>query len=297
MNELVEEFFGHVNVRGMNWCLVDLSRDSGFQVRHGECAHIHLVLEGRVRLGDGNGRSVNLSEGEATIRMPGDVHELRSGASRTMRPIDQLAKPTASDTPALVAIGVGQRACRLLSGRLRIDWPGGNRPPYLPRGLSLNTGDLGLVIGRLVRAPSTAGAAAVLDSAAGLLLIAALRQRLRDLDAWLSSFPDPVLRASVLIEKFPFLSWSVGVLADRVGLDRSRFTADFLARTGKTPMHALAEERMKYAVQFLRDTDLKIGEVGERIGYQSQSAFVRQFTKHFHVTPSGLRKQAMCRIQ
>jgi transcriptional regulator GlxA family with amidase domain len=185
----------------------------------------------------------------------------------------------------------------VLSGRLRIDWPRGNQPPHLPSGLSFRTHDLGIDIGKLCPLPAMAGTSAVLDAAAALLLIAALRKQLHDLDKWLLGFRDPVSRASVLIEKFPFAAWSVRALADRVGMDQSSLKTDFVAQTGKTPMHALAEERMKYAIQFLRDTNLKIGEVGERIGYHSQSAFVREFTKHFRVTPSRLRKEATCRIQ
>lgn len=297
MNWPIDEFLGLIDVRGVSWCVIDMSTNSAFRIPHGAFAYIHLVVEGRVRLTGASGQPLDLATGDVAIQISGDMHKIRCGMARTTRIVEELASDVRKDVPLVAEIGEGQRSGRLLSGRLKILWPGGYQPARLPGTLTLRADDVGIDVAKLPGFLSAAGATAMLNRAAGLLFVQAFRATpyCRAHLQW--NLRDPIVRAKVLIEKHPFTDWSVRALADRVGMGRSNFAARFVAQTGKTPIGALIEERMKYAETFLRDTDLKISEVGEKVGYHSEAAFVRQFTRHFRITPSKLRKQALSRVQ
>ena len=73
-------------------------------------------------------------------------------------------------------------------------------------------------------------------------------------------------------------------------MGRSSFAARFVKELGRTPIKALTEERMKHAANFLKETDLKITEISERVGYRSEAAFIRRFTSHFGISPGKMRR-------
>lgn len=52
----------------------------------------------------------------------------------------------------------------------------------------------------------------------------------------------------------------------------------------------IKEHRMELAAQLLRETDLTIAEIGQRIGYKSQSRFSSAFKAYFKVLPKEYRK-------
>ena len=103
---------------------------------------------------------------------------------------------------------------------------------------------------------------------------------------------DPIARAQVLIEKHPFQPWTVDALAKKVGMGRSNFAARFANEVGMTPIDSLTLVRMQVAEEFLRNTELKVAEISERIGYRSEGAFIRRFTTHFGITPGKFRRLA-----
>ena len=49
---------------------------------------------------------------------------------------------------------------------------------------------------------------------------------------------------------------------------------------------------MEQAAELLRKGNLKIAEISELVGYGSEAAFSRRFTRHFGISPSQLREAA-----
>lgn len=294
---LLTEFLDRIDIQGQTWCLIDMGDCSGFRVSHGRQVYIHAVLEGRVRLTGSIGEPMDLLPGDVAVLVSGDTHKLRSGRGHTAEIIEELGLSDVGDRPSHVKVGIGASACRLLSGRLEISWPGGYQPVRFPNTLRVSASDLGLDLVKLADQASSAGSLALFDRAAAFLFVEGLRSHPYCRAQFRWNLQDPVARAMVLIEKHPFSAWSVRSLADRVGMGRSNFAARFTSQIGKTPINALTEERMKYAQQFLRDTDLKIPEIGELVGYRSEAAFVRRFTKHFKITPGKLRRADAVRVQ
>jgi AraC-like DNA-binding protein len=80
-------------------------------------------------------------------------------------------------------------------------------------------------------------------------------------------------------------------LARLSGLSAARFHARFQQQTGQTPMDYVRNRRLQLAMQLLRDTGLPVGEVAQRVGYSSQSAFTAALARHFGTTPRQLRAQ------
>jgi AraC-like DNA-binding protein len=79
-------------------------------------------------------------------------------------------------------------------------------------------------------------------------------------------------------------------LAAKACLGISRFNQLFASEMGTSPALYLQRRRLERAQDLLRLTDLAIGEVAARVGYQSQAAFSQRFIKVLGQTPSAWRR-------
>ena len=80
--------------------------------------------------------------------------------------------------------------------------------------------------------------------------------------------------------------WTVAQLGKVAGLSRSAFFDRFSRTVGVPPMEYLLAWRMAVASDMLRGTELRIGEVAERVGYGSASTFSTAFSRHVGEPPS-----------
>ncbi len=84
----------------------------------------------------------------------------------------------------------------------------------------------------------------------------------------------------------------VADLARIANLSVARLHARFMAECGQTPMDYLRSRRLHMALGLLRETSLPIGEVAERVGYASHSAFSAAMLREFGASPGALRRTA-----
>ncbi|MBZ9536733.1 helix-turn-helix transcriptional regulator [Cytobacillus oceanisediminis] len=84
--------------------------------------------------------------------------------------------------------------------------------------------------------------------------------------------------------------WSNQQLSKIVNLNEDYMTRLFKRVTGTTPNKFLQDIRHKKAKQFLRETDLSIEEIGEKIGYSNIHYFSRLFKKWEGISPLSYRK-------
>ena len=94
------------------------------------------------------------------------------------------------------------------------------------------------------------------------------------------------------IERHAAHPLQVADLARIAGLSVARLHARFMAECGQTPMDYIRRHRLHMALGLLRRTPLPIGEIAERIGYTSQSAFAAAMLRAFGASPSALRRNA-----
>jgi AraC-like DNA-binding protein len=99
-------------------------------------------------------------------------------------------------------------------------------------------------------------------------------------------------KAVCILQETPRGDWSVGSLASVVGLSRRSFTRRFATELGEAPGEHLTRRRMELATHLLRTTDLDVGEVARRVGYESGAAFCRAFKRRHGVSPNRFRKSA-----
>ena len=79
---------------------------------------------------------------------------------------------------------------------------------------------------------------------------------------------------------------SVKQLAKTAALSRSAFFLRFTQQVGVAPKEYLLSWRMEIAKDLLRQDDLTISEIADRVGYKSASAFSLAFRKHVGTSPS-----------
>ena len=91
------------------------------------------------------------------------------------------------------------------------------------------------------------------------------------------------------IHAAPSKDWTVPTLARHVSLSPSRFAARFRETTGLTVMSYVARWRANVACRLLWDTDMRLGEIANRVGYDSLPAFSRAFKTQLGVPPAAWR--------
>lgn len=88
----------------------------------------------------------------------------------------------------------------------------------------------------------------------------------------------------------PAAPWSMAQLAREAAMSRSAFFDRFSRTVGLTPMDYLQTWRMAMAKQLLRQRELPIAEIAERVGYSSVSAFGVAFTRLVGMPPGRYGK-------
>lgn len=82
-------------------------------------------------------------------------------------------------------------------------------------------------------------------------------------------------------------------IARQCGLNRSKLSRGFRELYQCSVSEALAERRLDEARLQLISTDLPIGLIGYRSGYQNNASFSRAFCRRFGIPPSNFRAQGM----
>jgi AraC-like DNA-binding protein len=286
------EYLNMIELRSQTWCVLQLSENEGLQVPHTDAVLFYAVLDGTARLSLGRDDTTQLNAGDIAIVTSGDGHALRGHPDAAVSSIDFLTNGGYVDTPITVALGSGPIVAQILCGRLKARWPGTRRPVGLPNMLATSRSGCPVDVGRIVQSAQGRGGSATLTRMATLIFTESFRNHPASAAIFrISGMREPVAEAIQIIQKHPFQNWTVALLARKVGMGRSSFATRFVADVGKTPMALVTEERMKLASAMLEQTDLKIADIADRIGYRSESAFSHRFAAHFGSTPGELRSR------
>ncbi|PNG27072.1 AraC family transcriptional regulator [Methylocella silvestris] len=133
------------------------------------------------------------------------------------------------------------------------------------------------------------GAALMISRIIDLLVIRALRSWVHkgQKAGWLGGLTDArIARSLKAIHEKPMQRWSVNTLASLVGMSRSSFCDRFTALVGRSPLRYQNESRLALARDMLAKRDARVGEIGLRIGYESEAAFSRAYKQLFGHSPS-----------
>jgi AraC-like DNA-binding protein len=121
-----------------------------------------------------------------------------------------------------------------------------------------------------------------------LVVIRALRTwvQLGQSSGWLGGLSDArIARSLKAIHEEPMQRWSIDALASSAGMSRSSFCERFTALVGRSPLRYQNEWRLRLAREMLAKRDARVGEIGLRIGYESEAAFSRAYKEFFGHSP------------
>jgi AraC-like DNA-binding protein len=299
-------------VRGAIAATVNAAEPWGLALDAVPGAAFHAITDGTAWLG------VHGSPGardEAGIRlMPGDIvllpsgtaHILASAPGAATQPWDDRAAEQARAAGGEITVGTGTIQTRILCASYHQD-PAVTLPllTLLPEVLHVpasraNPGlDTTLHLLAQELAQPQPGAAAVLNRLVDILLVQVLRIWLTasasqaSPASWLTALTDPVAGpALATLHAQPGQSWTVGSLAASTGVSSATLARRFTAKVGQAPAAYLTRWRMDLAAKRLRDTDDTVGVIARSLGYTSEYAFNRAFTRHRGTPPGRYRTQA-----
>ena len=259
-------------------------------------ASFHAVVAGTCWVSFDGAPARLLGPGDLTLLPTGVRHELRSEPGLPLRRFDDDLKRTLIQS----------------NGELVIEGPGA-RTRILCAGYSYDTDTAHPVLGLLptvLHVPTTqpelgpwlrslldllahethdttatgSGTAAVrlLD----LLLIHVVRAWLRTAPdepphpSWLHGLRDPVTaRTLAALHEQPGRDWTVESLARAVNVSRATLARRFTRHVGEAPLSYLTRWRIELAARRLRDTTLPAATIAREVGYTSEYAFNRAFTR------------------
>jgi AraC-like DNA-binding protein len=102
-----------------------------------------------------------------------------------------------------------------------------------------------------------------------------------------------ITRAAKYIEKNLCKKVSTKSLAEISGLTPNYFRILFLKQFGINPKEYQIKLKIQHASQLLSETDLKIKDISDKLGYTDQFSFSKQFKEVTKVCPSQVRKNKM----
>lgn len=285
----------------------DFSAPWSVETRPSQGAIFHAVVAGTawVRRA-GSETATPLATGEVVVLPHGDGHVMCSDPALAPTPISKVPIRHADGDLVVVEFGGGGAQTRIICGTFRLQHIAaesllGMLPAVLRvtrenqhnRWIELT---LAMLEEELQR--TQAGADAAVTRLTDVLFVHLLRSHVSQLPAGtrglLGALGDAqVARAVSLMHRSPAEPWTVASMAKEVGLSRSTFAARFAERVGEPPTRHLTRCRMQAAADTLQThPTLSTIEVAERVGYQSEDAFVRAFRRIMGRTPAEFRRTA-----
>ena len=303
--DLLSDVLSTLKLSGHIYFRTQLSSPWGIYVpAEKNVARFHVAINGGCWLGVGDdGRPFQLSEGDLALVPHGSAHRIMDHPERTCSPLDEVLDETGYDGTGLFEFGGDGSETILVCGYFEFDEDIFHPLlSSLPRSLHLNAAEnpgflsLGKVLGFIDNESEDEqlGSGAILERLSEILFIQVIRAYSERADGgigYLAALSDPSLqRALKVLHNEPDRKWSLEELAREAGLSRSSFASRFKELVGVPAMEYLNWWRMSLAMKELKAGKKTIVEIGEEVGYSSESSFSTAFKRHFGKPPSAYRR-------
>jgi YesN/AraC family two-component response regulator len=83
---------------------------------------------------------------------------------------------------------------------------------------------------------------------------------------------------------------NMAVVSNYISMNYSLFSAEFKNYTGTNFVNYVKDIRMAEAKRLLSETDLKVTEISQQVGYDNEKHFMKSFKGYVGVSPSEYRK-------
>jgi AraC-like DNA-binding protein len=265
----------------------------GVRLESSPSATLHAVVEDSCWLRIPGQPPRELRSGDVVLLVRGSAHVLASEPIGPAVAWDREAKVRARDGDGLIGLAGPGRRTRILCAAYEFDREVA-RPllALLPPVLIATAHDrpasdpilttLSLLqheVGALAEGSHTA-----IDRLIDVLFVHVIRawvNERRDARAtWFAGSRDSMIaRALSVLHDAPAEPWTTETLAHRVNVSRATLVRRFTALVGEPPLSYLARWRMELAARDLRETNDAVSAIAHRVGYASEFAFSRAFSR------------------
>ena len=115
---------------------------------------------------------------------------------------------------------------------------------------------------------------------------------------WLAGVGDRIVGAALgALHKNPTHTWTLEDLASEAGTSRSVLAEKFQLIVGIAPMQYLTQWRMLLAANLLSGSNAPLIRIAEEVGYQTDTAFSRAFSREYGVPPAKWRRIQAGKVQ
>jgi AraC-like DNA-binding protein len=304
--DVLTDLLQSIHLKSTLYCRAKMSAPWGFRVSPREVASFHIVTGGMCWLTvEGFDRPVLLGEGDLVILPHGHAHTMTDHPkSPVTRLEDMVSKQSVGEDGIFYSVGQGALTT-LVCGGLQLEDPLINPllsllPAFIHmRNQSEQSNAWLPAIVNLVKAEASLNlpaAETVIRRLSEILFIQAVRACIGTASdgnaGWFGALKDPQIgQALMLLQRQPGEPWTVKLLASRVNLSRSAFSAKFKQLVGESPMQYLTRLRLAKAAAALRTQPTTLIEVALSIGYDSEVAFSKAFKRYYGIAPGAYRQR------
>ena len=271
-----------------------------------DCLMFHVLTLGQCWLEVEGSEPRLLQAGDFALVPHGEGHLLLSAPGVPAAALFDLPREQISERYEILRHGQGGAATSMVCGAVRFDHPAARQLlRLLPKSICIeawHSPQMEWIRSTVSLMAAEAGelrpgGETIITRLADILVIQAIRSWLEEDPAahtgWLGALQDKQIgRALLLIQRHPARAWTVASLAAEVSMSRSAFAARFKELVGESPLQYLTRWRMNLALNWLKDEDAVLGELADRLGYQSEAAFSRAFKRFIGVSPGAVRRSA-----
>ncbi|MER5223250.1 AraC family transcriptional regulator [Streptomyces flaveus] len=284
---------------GAGWgCAVDQLDTAGF----------HLIAEGACWLRTDGAPPVQLVSGDVVLLPRGTPHQLVGAPGQDALPYAELEAAHPPGREGVVDLGGDGPVVRVVCGKFHYAGSTAGHPVLsaLPEvihvpGMSADPQLQGII--RILAAETAhgqPGSRAVATRLTEVVFVLAVRAWIERADtadekgpSWLTALRDPRIGTALsLMHEEPHRDWTVEGLAHTVAMSRPAFARQFKTVVGRTPLAYLSRVRIDLAARLLRDTDDPVGDIAQAVGYGSEFAFSRAFSREHGIAPGRYRRTA-----
>lgn len=97
-----------------------------------------------------------------------------------------------------------------------------------------------------------------------------------------------------IMDHYPDTNFSIGKLAESMGVSEGHISRLFKAETDISINNYLTRYRIRKAMDYLKDVQVKVYEVAEKSGYQDIAYFSNTFKKLVGKSPSDYQSKGLC---
>jgi AraC-like DNA-binding protein len=284
----------------------DFSSPWGMQIDRGPFAQFHMLVRGNCWLSaDSFKEPLPLSGGDIVIFPFGDAHWIVDDLKHKRTPGRQVVEALRRNE----SIFQGERiTATLVCGHFEFDRDVDH--PFmraLPRFIHLSGIEqrqlswLETITNVIIQEAGSGnpGSEVVITRLAEVLFIHILRAYMIQKNisnGYFAALKDRQINEALnMIHTRPQNNWKLENIARAIGMSRSAFAARFKQLVGMTPIGYVTNWRMHKAREMLKDQNLSLIEIAEKVGYTSEAAFNRAFKRRFNQNPGAMRRAIFSR--